>query len=145
MKKFLITLMISAVTVTCAASAASVTSTSNLGAGYHLITSAVGQCTGTENCTIPYGDKICDADSLGVVYRMATANPDGTYSYEDQKCIWGDDSMWIVDTYMVTKGGKDFSCPVVAAGPLTSTTNNWPPTRFEGLTPEQFVYCNKSN
>ena len=145
MKKSLITLMISTLTLTSAASATSVTSTSNLGEGYHLITSAVGQCTGTENCTIPYGNKTCDADSLGVVYRMATSNPDGTYSYEDQKCIWGDDSRWIVDTYTVIRGGEDFSCPVVASGPLNSTTNVWPPVRFTGLTPEQFVYCSKSN
>ncbi|GEM44387.1 hypothetical protein [Deinococcus cellulosilyticus] len=144
MKKHLIPLMISALTLTSLASAASVSSTSNLGEGFHLITSAVGQCTGAENCTIPYGNKVCDADNLGVVYRMATPNPDGSYAYEDQKCIWGDDSQWIVDTYTVTKGGEDFSCPVVAAGPLTSTTNNWPPTRFWGLTPEQFVYCTKS-
>lgn len=136
-------ILIAALALAGSASASSVTSTSNLGEGYHLIVSAVGQCTGDTDCTIPYGDKLCDADNLGVVYRRATPNMGGTFTYEDEKCVWGDDSQYIVDTYTVIKGGEDLSCPIVARGPFVATTNVWPPVRFWGLTSEQFVYCDK--
>ncbi|GGJ39247.1 hypothetical protein [Deinococcus roseus] len=144
MKNILLTTLISAISLTGAAGAASVSSASNLGPDYHLITSATGQCTGTENCTIPYGEKVCNADTLGLVYRMTTPNNNGTYSYEDIKCVWGDDSWYVVNTYTVTKGGEDFSCPIVAQGPFTSTTSVWPPVRFWGLDAEEFVYCDRS-
>lgn len=120
-------------------------------AGFHLLTTETR--TSTEHSS-PLSSKprTCDKKNLGAIYEEFTPNGswknlhltlDGTYTVKKQLCAWGDQSLYVTDTYPVTRGGEQIHCPVVKAGPFTAVTPIWPPRPHAGLSVENQIYCTR--